>query len=131
MLFHKLIQERFVRFSLAGGLVFLMGLVILSFQIEVLHVNKILAGFVTTIITVETNFMLNRNFNWGDRRGKLMDQWWRFHAARLGTVTFNQILYIALVTLGVHYLVVTTIGIAIVTLINYFGNDKFVFREGD
>lgn len=129
-LLKKLIKQRFVGFSLVGGLVLLCGLILMTFLVEVANTNKILASIIVTTFSLETNFLLNKTLNWKDRKGSLVSQWLKFHGARSLTIIFNQLLFAALITLGIHYLVATLIGTAIATILNYFGNDKFVFSGG-
>lgn len=124
-----LIQSRFVGFSIVGGIVYIIGLTILATQIEILHENKIVAGIITTILSLQINFLLNRYFNWHDRKGKFGDHWIRFHIARIGTIVFGQVWYITFVSLGVHYLLVSISGNAIAWIFNYVTSDRFVFRK--
>jgi len=129
MLFNKVFRIRVVGFSFVGGMVFLIGLAMLTFLVEEVNVNKIVAGIITTIASVELNFLLNKYLNWGDRDGKFTQHWLKFHLARLSTIAFGQIFYILFVSIGVHYLVVSTIGVIVVSIANYVGNDRFVFRR--
>ncbi len=122
-------KARFSGFLLIGGLIFLIGLAIIFLLVSKLHINKILAGVITTVITVELNFLLNRYLNWGDRSGKFINLWWKFHVIRLGTIILNQVLYIMLIVFGVQYIIATIIAVGIVTILNYFGNDRFVFNK--
>jgi putative flippase GtrA len=122
-----LIRIRIVGFSIVGGSVFVMGIGILAFQVEVLHINQILAGFINMVISVEVNFLLNKYLNWRDRPGSFWSQWLKFHASRIVTIIINQLLYTLLVELGFNYLLVTVGLTLLVTVANYFGSDKFAF----
>jgi len=124
-----LVRLRFVGFSIVGGLVFLFGIGVLAFQVEVLHVSKILAGILTTVISVEINFLLNKYINWRDRQGGFGIQWLKFHATRIGMIIINQLLYTLFVSLGFNYLLVSTALTIVVTVVNYFGSDRFAFKE--
>jgi putative flippase GtrA len=106
-----------------------MGVGMLAVLVEVIRLNKYLAGPTVTVISVEVTFLLNKYLNWSDRRGSLVEQWLRFHLVRLGTVTFNQCLYFALVSLGVHYLLVAVLASGVSAAINYLSNEAFVFRQ--
>ncbi|MGA2910600.1 MAG: GtrA family protein [Candidatus Microgenomates bacterium] len=121
------IRLRFVGFSLVGGAVFVMGIGILTFQVQVLHINKILAGFINMVISVEVNFLLNKYINWRDRIGSFGSQWLKFHASRAVTITINQILYTVFVSMGFNYLLVNIVLTLLVTVTNFFGSDKFAF----
>jgi putative flippase GtrA len=120
---------RFIGFSAVGAFVLAMGLVVLSFQVEVMGVGEILAGVTTTIFSLEINFLLNKRFNWRDRSGRLISQWWRYHVTRLGGAVINQLLYIVMVSIGINYLL-TTLGLTmLITVYNYIGSDRFAFKE--
>jgi len=125
----KIYRGKFLGFSIVGGVVLVLGLSLLTFLVEVLNFNKIIANVITTIFSVETNFLLNKYLNWNDRKGSFASQWIKFHITRVGTITFNQVLYAVLVTFNTHYLVASLICTSISTIINFFGNDKFVFCE--
>jgi len=128
----NLMRIRIVGFSMVGGSVFVMGIGILALQVEVLHINQILAGFINMVISVEVNFVLNKYLNWRDRPGDFWSQWLKFHASRIVTIIINQLLYTFLVELGFNYLLVTMGLTLLVTVANYFGSDKFafVFKKG-
>jgi len=129
------IRLRFVGFSLVGGVVFVIGIGILTFQVQVLHFNEILAGLITTVISVEVNFLLNKYINWRDRIGGFGSQWLKFHASRAVTIIINQTLYTLFVSVGFNYLLVNVVLTLLVTVTNFFGSDKFAFAlkkgEGD
>lgn len=125
----RLLHLRLVGFSLVGGFVFLLGMALLALQVELLHIDKYIAGATTTAISLQINFLLNKYLNWRERKGALGTQWLRFHATRLGMALANQALYSLLVFLGINYLVATILCTALSTAVNYIGSDKFVFKN--
>ena len=123
-----LLRRRFVGFSLVGLAILVIGLALLTVLIEVLGVDKILAGILTTTFSVVTNFLANKYLNWKDRPGDFWGQLLRFLTARALLIIANQLFYTVGVLLGIHYLIITLVGTAVVTVVNYFGNDRFVFQ---
>ena len=123
------VKKRFVGYSIVGGFVLVLGLTTLIVLAEVFHVNKFLAGYCSTIVSVETNFFLNWKYNWGDRQVPLRSAWLKFHGARGLTVLFNQVLYTVLVFAGLWYLAATMTVTLFAMVYNYIINDKFAFRK--
>jgi putative flippase GtrA len=121
------LRSRFIGFSLVGLVIMVIGFAILALLVEILHIDKLIAGVITTTISVNLNFVANKYLNWADRPGKFLNQWWKFIVARLGVIVVNQLLYSVAVLLGLHYLASTLVLTLITTIINYFGNDRFVF----
>lgn len=163
--FQKIIKQRFFGFSLVGGGVFLLGFFLLWLQNDALNLKthyaqwfqavyaafggqavldadltgKIITNVLTTIVSVESNFFLNKFLNWRERTGNFWGQWLKFHATRAATTTINQfisalILYVSFFDLyfqgrNYDYLVAAVITTGLGMIFNYLGNDKFVFHE--
>lgn len=125
---HAILQNRFIGFSLVGGLVAGLHFIMLAVLVEVFHLQAVPAGLITTAVALQINFLLNKRLNWRDRSGSVWAQWLRFHAARAMTVAINQALFAALVSLSIHYLLAGAIGAAVGWALNYLGSDRFVFR---
>ena len=127
----KLLQLRFVRFAIVGGVVFVIAFLLLGFFVEVLHFNQIAASIASAVFALELNFALNKHFNWKDRPGSLLTQLVKFHGMKGGLFVVNQVIYAILVSHGSHYLVVTASLTLIEMLVSFIGNDRFTFREKD
>lgn len=122
-------RDRVLGFALVGGGVFLLGAGLLAVLVSGLGIPPVPAGILSTAVSLETNFLLNRRVTWGDRvEVGFRAQWLRFHAARAGTVVANQALYSALVLVGVPYLVAIAATTALATLVNFAVSDRYVFR---
>lgn len=128
---------RFVRraasFGLVGGFVAVTGLALQYALVEYAGLDKHVAYFIQSIVSIELNFFINNSVTWGDRRAPgilgLAKTWMKFHFVRVFTVTLNQILYAALLFLGVQYLVANVLCILIILVINYWSGDKFIFSD--
>ena len=126
---HIRIPKRILGFSLVGGGVMLGGIAFLFILVQFFHVEKHVAYILQAIASIETNFLLNRFFNWKDRKGKFLSQWIKFHSTSAVTFPLNQALFALLTWLGVSYLLITFIGAGIAALVDYFANDRFVFHH--
>jgi dolichol-phosphate mannosyltransferase len=125
----SLLPKRIMGFSLVGGSVMVGGMLLLFVLVQILHVEPHLAYLLQAILSIETNFFLNRFLNWKDRNGNLLAQWIKFHSTSLVTFPLNQALFALLTWLGVHYLVITLLGAGVAAVINYLSNDRFVFHK--
>jgi putative flippase GtrA len=136
-------QERFLKFAAVGGGVMLSGLAIMVVLVDWLGVNENLAYLVQTFVTVELNFFLNARITWPTRTWRgLRDSWLRFHGWKVTTMIASQALFAGLLVAvrwaGIHGVrwieeydyVVAYIGcVGIITLVNFMGNDRWVFHS--
>jgi putative flippase GtrA/glycosyltransferase involved in cell wall biosynthesis len=125
----SLLPRRVMGFSLVGGSVMVGGILLLFILVQLLHVEPHFAYLVQAVLSIETNFFLNRFLNWKDRNGHLLAQWIKFHSTSLVTFPLNQALFALLTWLGMHYLVITLLGAGVAAVVNYLSNDRFVFHK--
>ncbi len=76
------------------------GMVLLFLLIQVLHIEKNLAYLIQAIVSIETNFFLNRFLNWKERDGQITVQWLKFHTTAALTFPVNQVLFAILTWMG-------------------------------
>lgn len=100
------------------------------------------ANFVQAIISIVLNFLLNYWFTWSDARLLSFKQHvGRFVAAKVATVTINQILFVGAeavfrmlfggsVLFVTDYLFAYVFSTGVITLANYAIMDTFVFGKG-
>ncbi|MFZ7126866.1 MAG: GtrA family protein [Desulfobacterales bacterium] len=135
---------RFLRFTAVGAGVMLFGAGIMFLLIDVLGWNKHLAYLIQTVITVESNFFLNAALTWPcSGRGQLWRSWLKFHGLKISTIIASQLLFAALL-MTVHWArfpgsamlqrfdyIIAYLGCAaVIMMINFLGNDRWVFRSG-
>jgi putative flippase GtrA/glycosyltransferase involved in cell wall biosynthesis len=125
----KLNNPRFVGFAAVGLSVFLGGEVLLYGLVHMANLDAHIAYLIVAVVSIETNFVLNRFLNWRDRPGSLRRQYTMFHVTKIGTVILNQVLFAMLLSFDVHYLMAMFICTALITAINYTANDKLVFAD--
>ncbi len=123
----QLVQQRIFGFGLVGLGVMLGGIALLYGLVHYCHVEEHIAYFIQTIASIEANFWLNRWVNWRDRKGAFHSHWLKFHATKIVTIPFNQLLFALLISIGVHYLLATVTGVVVAAIINYVANGQFVF----
>ena len=126
----RFIKLRFVGFSLVGLGVMIEGIALLYVLVNFCGVDQNIAYLLQAFASIETSFVLNRWLNWNDRSGNIWLQLLKFNISKLGIVALNQIIFVFLVSRGVHYLLVAILGVTVATIINYFINDRFVFTSG-
>ncbi|HUY75993.1 MAG TPA: glycosyltransferase [Ktedonobacterales bacterium] len=123
--------RRAAAFGMVGGFVAALGLAVQYGLVQYIGLDKHLAYFIQSIVSIETNFFINNFVTWGDRRGRgffgVLRTWSKFHFVRIFTVALNQILYAVLLFLGVQYLLANVLCILIILIINYWSGDKFIF----
>lgn len=121
--------KRVIKFGFVGGFIMVLGAVILSLLIES-GVDQPTANFIQAIVSIELNFLLNNWLTWRDRRhSRLWVRFAKYHAGKLVTIPTNQLMFILLTTVGVHYLVAYFINIGVVMAVNYLLYELFVFKE--
>ncbi|HSX44882.1 MAG TPA: glycosyltransferase [Candidatus Saccharimonadales bacterium] len=132
---------KFIWFSLIGGAVFIVGMILLTILVELLHWSPLVANAVQLLVTFWLNFVFNRKITWRER---LVDQLvaTRFFVSRAVTTVINYLTFAWLLQLhpsivfaghrynfAIHYLVANAIALVFITLINYVVSDRWVFTE--
>ncbi|MGD8251893.1 MAG: GtrA family protein [Desulfobacterales bacterium] len=134
-------SKRIVRFAAVGLSVMVIGIVIMVVLVDLFHVNKNVAYLFQSFITVEMNFFLNSFITWpGGTKNRLWKSWLRFHGFKVFTLVSSQVLFAAFL-LGIQWLNLGAISVvkrldyilaflgctAVITVINFLGNDHWVF----
>lgn len=122
--------SKFIKFGVVGGSVALIGAGVLYVLIEGFALEKNLAYLIQTFISLQLNFFLNDQFTWANLRGQngsWTSRWVKFHVAKLLSIALNQVLFTVLTALGVHYLLVYMLSVALIMVVNFYTNDRFVF----
>lgn len=121
--------KTFSKFSVVGfsGVAVNMGL--LWILVEILKMDKKIAGGVSIEVSIINNFLWNNYWTWKGRRGiPFFQRFLRYNLITLLTsAIFNYFLYIFLLHCGVNYLIAQLAGIALAVIINFVLFEKFVF----
>ena len=122
-------MTRKLKFGAVGVSSLIVSFASLLLMIDVLGVHPAIAYAIQTVLALETNFLGNALYTWGDRATTpLRHRWLRYHATRIGLmVPVNQVLFFLLHPhLGT--LAANTVCIAGATVANWFLNDRMIFR---
>ena len=123
---------RFARFALAGASGFAIQLGTLAVLTSVLGVNYVVATLVAVEAAIMSNFVWHQRWTWRDRSGPLLDRFLRFNAMTAMTSIIGSIFLTALFVegFGMHVIVANIASVAILSVINFIGADRLVFRAG-
>jgi dolichol-phosphate mannosyltransferase len=132
-----IVQHRFFKFGIVGLLGTLVNLMTLFFGQEFLfefidseatrlYYSLSLAVFLATI----HNYLLNRYWTWGDRKGKTRYGFWvqggQYFLA-CGVAIALQFVFLITLSKFMHYLIANTISIVLAAVITYLINDLWTF----
>ena len=121
---------RFASFSVIGGGIFVLGLLIQAVLTSGFHVPSLASYLVQAIVSVESSYFLNRWVTWKGTKTPFWGSFLRFNLQKVVTVTANLIAYWILLKLGVEYLLDNILLTIIFTFVNYIGADRLVFLRG-
>lgn len=122
---------RFWKFGFVGGTGVAIYLAMLWLLHAQLGLHYLLAWAFASEMAVLSNFTLNRNFTWFERRaegpGALPSEAAKYHAASALSVGANFIVFIALTRAGASVLVAGAVSVWIGVATSFLGAEKFVF----
>lgn len=121
---------RFVRFSIAGTGGFVVQIATLLVLTSVLRVNYLVATFVAVEAAILANFVWHQLWTWKDRAGSPVDRLIRFNALNAITSIAGSLFVTALLveTAGLPVVIANIISVGVLSLINFIGADRLVFR---
>ncbi len=128
------VPKRFLRFTFVGVSGIIVNNAILYYAREHLFVPIAIASLVAIQIAIFNNFFWNRRFTWIDREMN------GFQAIRTGLLKFTMVSWVAgglnwiilmLLThyAGLYYILANLIAILMASILNYFLNDLWTFRQ--
>jgi len=131
------LSERLKRFLIVGSSAAILNFALMIFFVEALsfntHVLKNIANAISIEVSVFYNFLLSRIWTWGDapkRQGKgLVVQFISFNLAALTGILARIIIFAALDSFGVFYLINVFCGIGAVAIVDFVLYDKLIFRR--
>jgi putative flippase GtrA len=123
---------RFSSFSVVGGSVFLLGLGLQAFLVQVCHLGSDPSYLVQGFVSIQVSFLLSYYWTWRDARVPFWRTCGKFNIQKILTSVLNLLVYAGLVAVSVNYLVANVLTTALFTAVNYvFGNRwTFVPPEG-
>lgn len=131
---------RFVRFALAGTGGFIIQVGTLAVLTSILDVNYLVATLIAMEAAILSNFFWHYRWTWKDRSaysatgayGAMLARLIRFNALTAVTSIFGTIFLTALLveTIGLHPVVANIASVVTLSVINFIGADRLVFRAG-
>lgn len=121
---------RFARFAAAGTGGFIVQISMTAALISLGHVHYLVATVLAVEAAILANFMWHYRWTWRDRRGSMVQQLVRFNALNAVTSIFGSLVLTAMFVegAGVNAVVANVISIAVLSLVNFIGADRLVFR---
>ncbi|MBI5224919.1 GtrA family protein [Candidatus Micrarchaeota archaeon] len=125
----SLLSQRPFRFALVGGLGATLNLAILYLIGEFGGVHYVVAGFLSSQVSLTFNFIANDSWTFaGKKKHTFISRFFRYWLISHGTILLDLlILYILTGFLSVYYVFSMLVAILISAAINYFMNKKHTF----
>jgi len=122
-------EKRAIKFVFVGGFVTLLGIIGLYFLVDILSIQKNLAYFGLTIVSLQLNFFLSLVITWRgvEKQGSVRMQWLKYHISRGAVALVNQFLFALLGWFGLEYMIANLICIALSTGLNFLAGELVVF----
>ena len=123
--------RRFVRFSAAGASGFAVQVAAMS-GLVALDVHYLLAAAIAAEAAILVNFAWHHAWTWRDRPGDARLRLLRYHALAAVTSIAGSVVLTAGITetLSLHPVVANVISVVVLSLVNFAGADRMVFRAG-
>jgi putative flippase GtrA len=121
-----------MRFSAAGASGFVVQLTVMWFLVAVSRVHYALAAAIAVEAAILVNFAWHHAWTWRDRPGTLWPRLIRFNALTALTSIGGSVLLTVLFTesMSVHPAVANAISVVVLSVVNFIGADRMVFRAG-
>ena len=131
------LNKRLKRFLIVGSSAAILNFALMILFVETLSFDTAVLKNIANVISIEVsvfyNFLLSRIWTWGDapkRQGKgLVLQFISFNLAALSGIVARIIIFAALDSFGVFYLVNVFCGIGVVATLDFILYDKLIFRR--
>jgi len=131
------LNKRLKRFLIVGSSAAILNFALMILFVETLSFDTAVLKNIANVISIEVsvfyNFLLSRIWTWGDapkRQGKgLVLQFISFNLAALSGIVARIIIFAALDSFGVFYLVNVFCGIGVVAILDFILYDKLIFRR--
>ncbi len=126
------LTPRTLKFAIVGSSGVLVNMGVLYLLTEFFHVYYLVSSIVAIEVSILSNFLLNDNWTWHDRKpGHILHRAIKYHVtAGLTAVVVNWLLLLILTEVfHLYYLVSNIIGIGCGMISNFIVNDLWTFRS--
>jgi len=119
----QLALVRFFKYSLVGGLTFILDLLLLYLFIDLFHLNYVVASGLAFVIAVSLNYLLSRKYVFKNSQRNLNEGYANFLLiATVGLLAVTGGMYVLVTLHGIHYAVSRIIVASITGFWNYLMN---------
>lgn len=128
---------RFLKYGMVGGTGFGVNLGLLALLVEIVHLHENLSVIISYGISIQTNFILNELWTFGDKRTtewrSVLIRAFKFNLVSIIGWAINLAVFSFFFNiLGIFYILSEIIAVAVVTLWNFFVNIHWTWRnKGD
>jgi putative flippase GtrA len=119
---------QFAKFCLVGGSGYVINLAVYTICLYELGLHFIPAAVCSFLVSVSSNYALNRLWTFSDGRGHVASQGFRYLVVSTGALAGNLALLALLVSLGTGKLPAQAAAIVLVTPMSFLGNRLWTFR---
>jgi len=123
---------RFARFALAGTSGFVIQVGTLAVLTTLFGVNYMMATLIAVEAAIVSNFIWHQQWTWRDRPGSVVERFVRFNMLTAITSMVGSLVLTAIFVEAFQLNVIASniASVAILSVINYIGADRLVFRAG-
>jgi len=123
---------RFARFALAGTSGFVIQVGTLAVLTTLFGVNYMMATLIAVEAAIVSNFIWHQQWTWRDRPGSVVERFVRFNMLTAITSIVGSLVLTAIFVEAFQLNVIASniASVAILSVINYIGADRLVFRAG-
>lgn len=125
-----MMNKRFTRFALVGGLCFSSNLLTLYLGTELFGWHYLVSMCLSIVIANSLGWRLNRSWTFASREKFWWLEYSRYIGVSLSSIIFSLVLmYICVDIIGINYLLSSAAIALIMLTINYFAHGKFSFKS--
>ena len=121
--------ERFIKFSIVGGIGAIIDFSVLILFVEVFSFQILIANTISFLIALVNNFLLNKYWTWNNKNSRYIKQFIKYIFISVIGFILNTILMWLLMQLGLWYIGIKIVIITIVSLWNFFVNNFWTFKK--
>jgi putative flippase GtrA len=118
---------RFASFSVVGGFVFVLGLALQAFLVQICRLGSDVSYLLQGFVSVQVSFLLNYFWTWRDVQVRFWRACYKFNLQKIITTVFNLLVYAGLIAAGINYLVANIATTAVFTAVNYVFGNRWAF----
>lgn len=125
-------MKRFLKFAFAGTSGCIVQIALVAVLTSFFGVNYLVATLIAVEAAILSNFVWHERWTFADRQGSTIERLVRFNALNAITSIFGSIFLTALLveTAGLNAVIANIASIVALSVINFIGADRLVFRAG-